>query len=139
MIPKLTQESPNILPRYWCGKCGSLLRSPFLCGEDEATWRFCPMCGESIEYDQAESIHWEDKRCEWCGQTLFQAVPSFPGHYMASSDYIDGPVCRSCMEEHCAQTNCLGCKIGTWPNCRYRWLKDHSPEDETPAQQEESE
>ncbi len=36
MIPKLTQDAPNILPRYWCGKCDALLRSPSLSGENKA-------------------------------------------------------------------------------------------------------
>ncbi len=139
MIPKLTQDAPNILPRCWCGKCGALLRYPSLSSENEVIWRFCPMCGESIEYDKAESIHWEDKRCEWCGQKLFQVVPSLPGHYMASSDYIHGPICRSCLEEHCAQTSCLACKVGTWPSCRFMWLKSQASKGVPQSEQEGSE
>ena len=44
-------------------------------------------------------------------------------YFLASSDYVGGPICRTCMEEHCAQTNCLQCEIGKWPDCPYSWIK----------------
>lgn len=28
MIPKITQERPNIAPKYWCGTCGHALPPP---------------------------------------------------------------------------------------------------------------
>ena len=37
--------------------------------------------------------------------------------------YVGTTTCRNCMEEYCSQTNCLGCKRGTYPDCKYQYLK----------------
>ena len=50
MIPKITQEAPNIVQRYWCSTCGRSLPAP---DQHDDQWRFCPRCGEPIEYEKA--------------------------------------------------------------------------------------
>lgn len=126
MIPKITQQGPNIVEQYWCGNCGSSLPNPyrFRIGEQKPVWKFCPICGESIEYDKAQPVQWAELNCELCGGSLIMEIQggSKP-RYIASSEYVGGPICRSCMEEHCAQTNCLQCEVGQLPNCPYAWIK----------------
>ena len=46
-----------------------------------------------------------------------------PPDFIASPDYVGTSLCRSCMEEHCVQTNCLQCEIGHWPICPYTYIK----------------
>lgn len=126
MIPKITQRGPNIMEQYWCGKCGAGLPNPHLFqGEaPRETWKFCPMCGEPIEYDKAKPVQWAEQDCERCGCRLIMKVQSTPKPYfIASSDYVGIPICRSCLEAHCVQTNCLQCEIGKWPDCPYAWVK----------------
>lgn len=62
--------------------------------------------------------------CVMCGSEIVWEHPNISGLFLSSSDYIGGDICRSCMEEHCAQTNCLNCELGTWPNCPFQWLKE---------------
>jgi len=69
------------------------------------------------------AIRTQEIICPLCGHKIVWEHPNIPGLYLSSSDYIGGSICRSCMEEHCAQTNCLGCEVGTWPNCPNQWLK----------------
>lgn len=61
--------------------------------------------------------------CKVCGSWLIHEHPDCPGMFYASSDYIGADLCHDCMSDHCAQTNCLGCKIGSYPNCKYAYLK----------------
>ena len=68
--------------------------------------------------------HSQEVICEVCGQKIVWEHPDIPGLYLSSSDYINCNICRSCLTEHCNQTNCLTCRLGTWPNCRHLWLKD---------------
>ena len=51
MIPKITQDAPNIVQRYWCSTCGRSLPAP---DQHDDQWRFCPRCGEPIEYEKAK-------------------------------------------------------------------------------------
>ena len=56
--------------------------------------------------------------CKVCGRELGQMIPDYG--IICSSDYIqDNPYCRSCQIEHCVETNCLGCEMGKYPNCRH--------------------
>ena len=126
MIPKITQQRPNVAARYWCGTCGASLPNPHFADADphRAGWKYCPICGEPIEYDKATPVQWSEQNCERCGSWLIMKSGSGSStHFMASSDYVGGPICRTCMEEHCAQTNCLQCEIGKWPDCPYNWIK----------------
>lgn len=126
MIPKITQKGPSIMEQYWCGKCGAGIPSPqpFRGDVPKGNWRFCPICGEPIEYDKAVPVQWAEQSCERCGCKLIMEVQSTPRPYfIASSDYVGAPICRSCLEEHCVQTNCLQCEIGKWPDCPYAWIK----------------
>ena len=126
MIPKITQQRPNVAARYWCGTCGASLPNPHFADADphRAGWKYCPICGEPIEYDKATPVQWSEQNCERCGSWLIMKMGSGDSSYfMASSDYVGGPICRTCMEEHCAQTNCLQCEIGKWPDCPYNWIK----------------
>ena len=56
MIPKITQDAPNIVPRYWCSTCGRSLPAP---DQHDDQWRFCPRCGEPIEYEKAEPVQFD--------------------------------------------------------------------------------
>lgn len=59
-------------------------------------------------------------KCKICGaKVIFEDN----GRFFASSDYIGTDICRNCMEKHCNTTNCLGCTIGVYPNCKFLWLK----------------
>ena len=58
MIPKITQDAPNIVPRYWCSTCGRSLPAP---DQHDDQWRFCPRCGEPIEYEKAEPVQWREQ------------------------------------------------------------------------------
>ena len=98
MIPKITQEAPNIVPRYWCSTCGRSLPAP---DQHDDQWRFCPRCGEP----------------------LIQLVQDRRPFFRANYEYVGASLCRDCLEEHCVQTNCLQCDIGNWPGCRYADIK----------------
>ena len=63
--------------------------------------------------------------CEVCGSWLVHEHPDCPGMFYASSDYVGTKLCYNCMSEYCAQTNCLGCEIGTYSNCKYAYLKEN--------------
>lgn len=125
MIPKITQDGPNIVERYWCGTCGCALPAP---DQDKAeagkdAWRFCPICGEPIEYEKAQHVQWREQNCEYCGRPLVRKIPTGPRYFTSTEDYVGAPLCRQCLEEHCLQTNCVQCEIGKWPNCRYSYIK----------------
>ena len=126
MIPKITQKRPNIVARYWCGTCGAGLPDPYSAGADlhRTSWKYCPICGEPIEYDKATPAQWSEQNCERCGSWLIMEMGSGDNSYfIASSDYVGAPICRVCMEEHCRQTNCFQCEIGQQPDCPYAWIK----------------
>lgn len=60
--------------------------------------------------------------CKMCGREL--AVKVSEHRAICVSDYIpDNPYCYSCQIEHCLETNCLGCEMGKYPNCRHLGLK----------------
>lgn len=127
MIPKITQERPNVAPKYWCGTCGHALpppNGPETC-PNPVPWKFCSICGEPIEYDKAEPVRWVEQNCERCGRSLIRKSPAdmAPPDFIASPDYVGTSLCRNCMEEHCVQTNCLQCEIGHWPICPYTYIK----------------
>lgn len=128
MIPKITQDAPNIVERYWCADCGHSLPNPKadVTGIKSDPWRFCPGCGAFIEYDKAEQVHWSEQSCIACGRSLIYRVKADNPYFMTTFDFVAGsPLCRSCLEEHCVQTNCLQCDIGNWPDCRYAYIKRH--------------
>lgn len=125
MIPKITQERPNISERFWCSVCGRALPAP---GQGTVAypkdpWKFCPGCGEPIEYEKAEHFQWREQNCVRCGQALVYQVQCNSPYFVATSAYVGAPLCNNCLEEHCMQTNCLQCDIGEWPNCRYSNIK----------------
>ena len=133
MIPKITQKGPNIVEQYWCGHCGAGLPNPrqFQGDAPKKNWKFCPMCGEPIEYDKAEPVQWAEQNCARCGSWMIMKKGDGPeSYFLASSDYVGGPICRTCMEEHCTQTNCLQCEIGKWPDCPYSWIKKYALKDD---------
>ena len=61
-------------------------------------------------------------------QTVWEH-PDVPGLFMQSSIYTGGDYCFECMADHCAQTNCLACEIGSYPNCIYAWIKGNGKEE----------
>ena len=65
--------------------------------------------------------------CKMCGNILGQLIGDT---IYLSSDYTGGKVCRSCMIEHCCTTNCLGCELGTYPDCKFLPMKKFYLEDE---------
>lgn len=114
------------MEQYWCGHCGAGLPNPsqFRGKVSKETWKYCPICGEPIEYDKAEHVQWSEQNCERCGSWLIMKKGDSSGSYfIASSDYVGAPICRVCMEEHCGQTNCFQCEIGQQPDCPYAWIK----------------
>lgn len=54
--------------------------------------------------------------CKWCGDRM--AVMTAVG-LIGKSNYIGGDICYDCMVEHCLATNCLACKIGSYPDCKH--------------------
>lgn len=127
MIPKITQERPNVLPKYWCGTCGSELPPPEgpEKGGMKTPWKFCAICGEAIEYDKVKPVRWVEQDCDHCGHPLIRKSldTSFLPYFTATPDYVGASLCRNCMEDHCVQTNCLQCRIGRWPDCPYDYIK----------------
>ena len=114
------------MEQYWCGHCGAGLPNPsqFRGKVPKETWKYCPICGEPIEYNKAEHVQWSEQNCERCGSWLIMKMGSGDSSYfMASSDYVGTQICRTCMEEHCGQTNCFQCEIGQQPDCPYAWIK----------------
>ena len=96
MIPKITQEMPNTTQCYWCTTCGASLTNPHTLTTKPA-WKFCPYCGELIEYDLAKPVHWEPQNCEHCGCSLItEKATSTKPYFAASIDYVGAPLCRSC-------------------------------------------
>lgn len=58
--------------------------------------------------------------CDVCGRPM---IVDMNGHMVAVGYYVGTTTCRSCMEEYCSQTNCMGCERGTYPDCKYQYLK----------------
>lgn len=119
MIPHENQECPNMVTYYTCSNCGSTLNKGNSNGQGR--WKFCPICGEPIEWDKAEQVIWEEKDCNVCGGWLVRFHPA--GFWYASSDYIGMDTCKTCWIEECLTTNCLGCKRGNYPDCKWLDLK----------------
>ena len=121
MIPKIIQRGPTVVPKYFCSECGSQLQNVDRLGSiTKGRWAFCPMCGEKIEWDKANPVKWEEQSCGICGcRLIFMTSVGM----MASSDYIGTKICRDCQMEFCRTTNCLGCEMGTYPNCEFTYLK----------------
>mgnify|MGYP003358157403 FL=1 len=101
MIPNITQDAPNIVPRYWCSTCGRSLPAP---DQHDDQWRFCPRCGEPIEYEKAEPVQWREQNCEKCGRPLIQLVQDRRPFFRSNYEYVGASLCRDCLEEHCVQT-----------------------------------
>lgn len=118
MIPIEHQEAPNIKSVYTCANCEKDL---FEGDNDHPRWNFCPMCGQEIEWAKALKIVWKEKCCDICGCWLVKKHPA--GFWYASSDYIGMDTCRTCWLEQCLSTNCLNCKRGEYPNCKWLDLK----------------
>lgn len=57
----------------------------------------------------------KDKNCVLCGESIASGSVSF-----AIGDIA---VHCECLEEHCKTTNCLGCKIGEYPDCAFTSMK----------------
>lgn len=54
--------------------------------------------------------------CKLCDESITSGCVSF------KTD--DGTAVHcDCLEEHCVSTNCLGCKIGKYPDCAFRDMK----------------
>lgn len=60
--------------------------------------------------------------CKMCGQEL--GIRLDDRRIICKSDYIEGnDYCHVCQVEHCMNTNCLGCQMGNYPDCRHLDLK----------------
>lgn len=65
-----------------------------------------------------ERYHAEDKlSCKICGAWLTNTNSVGIGY--ASSHYNGTDICDDCMLEHCLSTNCLGCELGSYPDCQF--------------------
>jgi gamma-glutamylcyclotransferase (GGCT)/AIG2-like uncharacterized protein YtfP len=64
------------------------------------------------------------KNCSRCGGKMVWENSKTAGHFHESSCNLDDwDICHDCMVEHCVSTNCLGCELGTYPDCRFFDLK----------------
>ena len=124
MVPIEIQERPNIKSVYTCSNCE---RALFDGDDDHPRWNFCPMCGQEIEWDKSAKVVWEEKNCNVCGGWLVKRHPA--GFWYASSDYIGMDTCYTCWLEECLATNCLGCKRGNYPDCKWILSCSKSPSD----------
>ena len=62
--------------------------------------------------------------CIRCGAKMVWENPNIPGIFQANSRYLENwDICRECMEDHCVSTNCYGCKLGEYPECRFLSMK----------------
>ena len=87
MIPKITQDAPNIVERYWCADCGRSLPAPdgTAMGVKSDPWRYCPGCGAPIEYDKAKHVQWKEQKCTGCGRPLiYLAGAGAPGRALCA-------------------------------------------------------
>jgi len=72
------------------------------------------------------SVTANTKKCKLCGCKMVWENPHLPEHFQASScDIEDWDICHDCMVEHCTTTNCLECKMGEYPECRFLEMKNH--------------
>ena len=76
------------------------------------------------DFIQAETEPPRPLNCEFCGRKLIWENPHIPGHWHESSCYFgeDWPICIDCMATHCESANCVNCKYGTYPGCRFYYL-----------------
>ena len=62
-------------------------------------------------------------KCSSCKCALAWHVPG-EDYSICSSEYVEGfKLCRSCLIEHCLATNCLGCRLGKYPECSFLPIK----------------
>ena len=73
MIPRIQQERPNVIKCYYCSICGTKLQHSD--GVNQESWRFCPVCGQQIEWDKVTDVVWEEKSCDICGGWLIKKHP----------------------------------------------------------------
>ena len=78
---------------------------------------------EWLDLEYSEDAPAQPAKCAVCGCDMVWNHPLVPEMLVASSCYIGGDTCYDCMSEHCADTNCLGCRKGEWPKCSYLYLK----------------
>lgn len=115
MIPERIYTRPNVAPRYFCCHCGTQLHD-----EKDSRWKFCPMCGKEIEWENAREINLREVNCTACKKPLI----FWKGKQLdASPSFCGSNVCRECRISHCAETNCLSCKDGNYPHCQWAYLK----------------
>ena len=119
MIPRVTQDGPNIVERFWCSVCDRAL-VPHGRDTDSPGYSYCPGCGQHVEWDKAVHKKWEPMNCDVCGKPI---IYELLGKMVSGGEYVGTTTCRACMEEYCSTTNCLSCEKGTYPNCRLLWLK----------------
>lgn len=75
--------------------------------------------------------------CKMCNRELGVRMPD--GGIICSSSYIeDNDYCHECQVEHCMNTNCLGCEMGTYPDCKHLYLKKHYMEEAKIEAEEEA-
>jgi hypothetical protein len=58
----------------------------------------------------------QKQKCAICGEN----VAAESGEFRTNNG---SAVHRECIEEHCTATNCLGCKIGKYPDCVFLDVK----------------
>ena len=119
MIPKMTQDGPNIAPQHWCSNCGRKL-VPHNNFYKIPADNFCPGCGKEIDWDKVVSVKWEPMNCDICGKPMIMYIQ---GHMVSMGNYMGTTTCRTCVTEYCNQTNCLGCERGSYPDCKFKSLK----------------
>ena len=79
----------------------------------------------------SESVRGMVKDCKLCGDRVVCENPHLPGCFHEGSSNLEGwDICHDCMVDHCVTTNCLGCKYGEYPNCRFLEMKRHYMEED---------
>lgn len=74
--------------------------------------------------------------CKMCGRELGVRMPD--GGIICNSSYLEGSdYCYECQLDHCMATNCLGCKIGKYPECEHLDRKKFYMEEERREREEE--
>lgn len=73
--------------------------------------------------------------CKVCGCKM--GVKTAVG-IIASSCFIGTDTCYECQIEHCLETNCLGCKVGNYPDCPHLETKKFYQEEARREAEEEA-
>ena len=134
-VPKKDCDYPGIQIYQGCDENGTLIAmvEADIQAKKIQTISYCAEKDEPVSVDMFYEQHTQEPaqeiECKMCGEKMVWEHPDVPGLFMQSSIYTGGDYCFECMADHCAQTNCLTCEIGSYPNCIYAWIKGNGREE----------